>query len=314
MAYTRPDYDAADAGWLPAPYTRPDYDAADATFYVPSVSNEFYLTDSGLPSPPTIQMSPVATFDLSDSGLPSAPSIQFLNGKVFWLADGGLPGVPSIYMAKGIIAWLADSGLPAAPTAAMYTDPTPYINPSAPIFYVVDLLDENGLVTARVPISSWQATLQTASEGYVQCTVPSCSPWLDAINAASEFRISRVGRLLSAYGGGEIESPIVQGPVQTVQVSQGPTNHTSVISGYISALPANEDPDELFDRELTGVRSITTYGPTISIRCEIDWLLRPGQRAVYGTVNFSVSYINYYVTSYGRTMDAYMDIGYRAPS
>lgn len=315
MAYTRPNYDAADAGWLPAPYTRPDYDAADATFYEPSIAaNEVILSDGGLPLAPTFHFSPVSTVQISDGGLPLAPSIHVLVGKGAWLSDGGLPAAPSFFMAKGHVAWVSDGGLPALPTVTAYSDPTPYIDPLAPVLYVADLFDESGTVTARIPISSWQATLQTDSEGYVQCTIPACAPWLDTINAASEFRISRISRLFASHGGDEVEGPLVRGPVQTVQVSQGATNHTAVISGYITALPANDDPDPLFDRELQEVRSIQTYGQTISIRCGIDWLLRPGQRATYGTINFSVSYINYYVTGNSRSLDAYMDVGYRAPS
>jgi hypothetical protein len=314
MAYTRPGYNAADAAFLPSPYTRPAYNAANATFYVATATNTITLSDGGLPLAPTFRISPVATVRLSDGGLPSPPTVFVLNGKAAWISDGGLPALPSFFVGKGIVDWIVDGGLPLAPTFAAYSDPTPYINPLAPVLYVADLLDDNGLVIARVPHSSWQATLQTDAEGYVQCTIPACGPWLDAINAAAEFRISRVSTLLSTYGGATVEGPLVISPVQTVQVSQGPTNNTAVISGYISALPANTDPNALFDRELAEVRSITTYGATISIRCAIDWLLRPGQRATYGSVNFSVSYINYYVTSYTTTTDAYMDVGYRAPS
>jgi len=311
MAYTRPDYDDADASWLGlAAYTRPDYDDADATFYVPVIGTvEAILADGGLPAAPSFTSTPWVVSLLADDGLPLAPTVQALYGTVAWLTDGGLPAAPSFVAAKGVVSWLADEGLPSPLTGAVYTDPTPFIDPDAAIHYVMDLVIGGELV--RVPISSWQATLQTDSDSYVQCVVPACDEWLDQINAAEEFVISRVGTLLSAYGGASVEGPLARGPVQTVAVSRGATNYSAVISGYVDASPEDDDPDSMFDRELVDVRSIQTYGETITVRCGIDWLLRPGQRAVYGSVDFVVSYINYYVTSYAKTIDAYMDVGHR---
>lgn len=311
MAYTRPDHDAADASWFGVgAYTRPDYDAADATFYAPIIGTiEAILTDGGLPLAPEFRSNPWVVAIVEDSGPLGAPSILALYGIGGHLTDGGLPAAPSFVAAKGVVFWLSDDGLPSPLEGAVYTDPTPFIDPDAAVRYVMDLVVDGELV--RVPISSWQATLQTDSSSYVQCVVPACGDWLDTINAADEFIISRVSTLYPAYGSATVEGPLARGPVQTLQVSQGGTNYSAVISGYIDALPENDDPDEIYDRELTGVRSIQTYGETISIRCGIDWLLRPGQRATYGSVDFVVTYINYYVTSYAKTIDAYMDVGHR---
>lgn len=310
MAYTRPTYNAADAGFLPDPYTRPAYNAADATFYAPSVSIELYLTDGGLPSDPTFEISPVITVILQDSGLPSSPVFLGTNGTVARLSDGGLPSAPSIFIAKGKVAWIYDGGLPLPPTFYGYSDPTPYIDFNGAIQYVMDLVIDGALV--RVPISSWQATQQTDQDNYVQCVVPACAPYLDQINASSEFVISCVGNLLAAYGTGQVENPLVRGPVQTVQVSRGATNQSAVISGYTDALPTIADPDPAYDRTLVGIRSVSTYGTTISVRCSIDWLLRPGQRALFDSTQFVASYVNYYVTGFSNSIDAYMDVGYRS--
>ncbi len=311
MAYTRTDYDDADASWLGlAAYTRPDYDDADATFYEAVIATvEAILADGGLPAAPAFTSTPWVVSLLVDDGLPAAPSIWALFGVGGWLSDGGLPSAPSFTAVKGVVSWLADAGLPSPLEGAVYTDPTPFIDPNASVLYVMDLIVDGELV--RVPISSWQATLQTDSSSYVQCVVPACAPWLDLINEATEFVVSRVGTLYPTYGGAQVEGPLARGPVQTVQVSQGGTNYSAVISGYVDALPANDDPDSLYDRELVGVRSIQTFGDTIYARCAIDWLLRPGQRAVYGSVNFVVTYINYYVTGNAKSIDAYMDVGHR---
>ena len=311
MAYTRPDYDDADASWQGlAAYTRPDHDDADATFYVPLIGTvEAILADGGLPLSPSFASTPWAVALLADDGLPATPTFQALYGTVVWLADGGLPAAPSFTAVKGVVSWLSDVGLPSPLEGAVYTDPTPFIDPNAAVHYVMDLVVDDEFV--RVPISSWQATLQTDSDSYVQCVVPACAPWLDTINAASEFVVSRVSTLYPAYGSTSVEGPLARGPVQTVQVSRGGTNYSAVISGYVDALPENDNPDAIYDRELVGVRSIQTFGDTIYARCAIDWLLRPGQRAVYGSINFVVTYINYYVTGNAKSIDAYMDVGHR---
>lgn len=311
MAYTRPAYNSADASWFSKPvYTRPAYNAADATFYLTVISTvEGILADGGLPLAPTFTSSPWIVVRSEDSGLPAAPSAVALFGIGGWLYDGGLPSAPTFTAAKGIVVTLSDAGLPSPIYAAVYTDPTPFIDPTADIRYVMDLVVNGVLV--RVPISSWQATLQTDAENYVQCVVPACAIWVDTINAASEFIISRVGRLYPEYGSGVVEGEMARGPAQTIQLSQGGTNYSAVISGYTEAFASNDDPSSLFDRELLGVRSIATYGETVSVRCAIDWLLRPGQRAVYGATSFIVSYVNYYVTTSASSIDAYMDVGAR---
>lgn len=312
MSYSRPAYNAADASWFgAATYSRPAYNAADATFYVPLIGTveAILAEDDGLPLAPEFRSNPWVVAAIADAGLPIDPAVLVLYGIGGHLTDTGPLSAPTFVAVKGVVSWLSDVGLPSPLDATVYTDPTPYIDPNAAVRYVMDLVVDGELV--RVPISSWQATLQTDSSSYVQCVVPACEAWLDTINAADEFVVSRVSTLYPAYGGVSVEGPLARGPVQTVQVSRGATNYSAVISGYLDALPENDDPDSLYDRELTDVRSIQTYGETISVRCGIDWLLRPGQRAVYGSVDFVVSYINYYVTTYAKTVDAYMDVGHR---
>jgi hypothetical protein len=310
MAYTRPAYYDADASFFSRPaYTRPAYNDADATFVQPVVAVEAILADSGLPLAPSFQSSPWAVARLEDGGLPLPPSFIAVQGYIAWLETESPLSSPTFYAIKGIAATLSDGGLPSPLLATVYTDPTPYIDPSAAIRYVMDLVVDGAYV--RLPISSWQATLQTDSDSYAQCVVPACAEWLDTINSATEFIVYRVGTLYPQYGG-TVESQVFRAPLETLQVSRGATNYSAVMSGYFDPLPTSENPDAMFDRTLPDVRSVSTYGDTISIRCGIDWLLMPGQRAIYGSVDFVVSYINYYVTSYAATIDAYMDVGTRS--
>jgi len=154
-----------------------------------------------------------------------------------------------------------------------------------------------------VPISSWQATLQTGAKNYVQGVVPAVADWIDAINDATEFVITRA----ADTSVGRIEYEMARAPLEQISIARGPTNYTATLSGYSTAFAENEEPDAAYDRTLTGIRSTTTGTAATRVRCAIDWLLRPGQRAYYDEgASFVVSYINYYVPATG---DAYMDVG-----
>jgi hypothetical protein len=166
--------------------------------------------------------------------------------------------------------------------------------------FVMDLVTPDG--TVRVPISSWQATLQTGSSSYVQCVIPACLAWVDAINAATEFVIYRradvPGTVLA------IEYEMARSATEQAQFSQGPQRYTCTLSGYPDAFAEDLDPPVVYDRTLAGVRSISS-GTSLRVRCAVDWLLRPGHRAYVGAVPFVVRFINYYAMD----GDSYMDVG-----
>lgn len=173
--------------------------------------------------------------------------------------------------------------------------------------YVMDLLDDEG-ARVRVPISSWQSTQQTVNACYLACVVPACAPWAEAIEAATHFAISRCATIAD---GRVIESEMARAPLETIQFDEGPTNYTASLSGYSDPIEADEDPPATTDRELQGVRSVSVYATGLRIRCAIDWLLRPSQRALFGETSFLVSYINYYASANTASVDEYMDVGER---
>lgn len=246
--------------------------------------------------------------DYADSG-------TFGLGAISLLLDEGSPSVDGIISAEGPLG--APSLLGTAPPAAKisvsgplesnsvyllgFHDLSNAINAQGVARYYMDLITPDGDV--RVPISSWQATLQTDSAQYAQCVVPACTEWVDDITAATEFRLVR---LLTLNTGGTAEYQILQAPLENAQYARGSTNHSATISGYIDAAPVIDWPDGT-ERVLTGVQSIFTYSSGLRVRCAIDWILQPGQSAdVEGTV-FTVSYINYIVSG----NEAYMDVGER---
>lgn len=156
----------------------------------------------------------------------------------------------------------------------------------------------------RVPISSWQATLQTGASNYVQCVVPAVADWTDAINAATAFTITRAAE---PAGLPAIEYEMASAPLETISIAQGPTNFTATLSGYSPAFAVDDAPPTATSRTLRDVRSITTTSGKMRARCAIDWLLRPAQRAYLPDgSSFIVGYINFYQP---QGFDSYMDVG-----
>lgn len=170
--------------------------------------------------------------------------------------------------------------------------------------YVMDLTTPSGIV--RVPVSSWQATLQAGLASYVQCVIPAATDYTDALEAATEFAVFR--RAVTP-GGVPVEYEMARAPAQTIRFDRGPQRNTCTLSGYTAAsAPIGTDPPPAaYDRELVGVRSISSGAGGVRVRCAIDWLLRPGHRAFVEGAPFVVSYINYYVTG----GDMYADVGER---
>ena len=236
------------------------------------------------------------------------------------IAAPGPLGAPSV-MAAALVAAYGSApsmlGLGAAtvyiPLAARAAAPSPLRAPAALATHdftkalgdaitrwVMDLETPAG--TVRVPISSWQATLQSGSSSYVQCVVPACLDYVDTINAATEFVIYRradvPGTAMS------IEYEMARSVTEQARFDQGPARYTCTLSGYPDAFAEDLSPPVAYDRTLSGVRSVSS-GAGLRVRCAVDWLLRPGHRAYVGAVPFVVRFINYYANA----TDSYMDVG-----
>jgi hypothetical protein len=166
--------------------------------------------------------------------------------------------------------------------------------------YVMDLTGPDG--TVRVPISSWQATLRTDGSNYAQCVVPACAPYVDLLNAATSFAILRRVELPSGLF---VEAQLASATGLALQQYRGPSRYTTTVSGYTPGFTADADPPASLNRTLTGIRSRSTSSGTGRARCDIDWLLTPGRRAIVDGDELLVDWINYYVNE----NDAFMDVG-----
>lgn len=236
------------------------------------------------------------------------PAAQFEEGgySARLAADSMLGTVALLGGAGRFTLRLAETSLLGLPALRGFTDWTGKLVAVQPVQFVLDLVTPSG--TVRVPISSWQATLTTSGECYAGCVVPSCLAWVATLKTATEFVISRRADLT---GGTVMYVPVVRSLLQTLQVDQGPTNATASLSGYFDEIAADDNPPAKYDRTLQGVRSVSSYVSGARVRCDIDWLLRPGQRAFYAATSLVVDYVNFYATSDGTTVQAYMDVGER---
>jgi hypothetical protein len=220
--------------------------------------------------------------------------------------------VPGVLGAPAVVARMPTLATAAAPTmlgaarVLAYHDFTVGLGDLV-TRYVLDLSTPTG--TVRVPMSSWQATLQTGRSNYVQAVVPAVGEWVGAINTATAFAVVRRAELPDDTA---LEVVMATAPVQQAQFSRGSGRYTCVLSGYSPGFAVEVDPPALYDRELAGVRSVSSGSGGLRVRCAIDWLLRPGHRAFFEGQPFVAAYINYYVSMGAGSGDAYMDVGERA--
>lgn len=280
MSYVNPAGNAAHFNYVgAAPYTAPAGAAADFVFVAQA--------RMAAPSPlgaPALLARPVVT------GAVSAP---------------GPLGAVALLARQPLFARTAAPSPLAAPALLAVHDFTGQLGDAATLF-VMDLITPGG--TLRIPISSWQATLQTGSSNYVQCVVPACAPWVTSLNTATEFVIYRRALLPSGVA---IEYEMARAPAQQAQFDRGPERYTCTLSGYTTAFAASVNPPAVYDRTLAGIRTISNAsgGASLRVRCAVDWLLRPGHRAYVEGTPMVVGYINYYAPS---GFDSYMDVGQQA--
>jgi len=167
-------------------------------------------------------------------------------------------------------------------------------------------LKVSGTPELAIPISSWQATLQTDRQSFLQVVIPNASEYaadLSARAGTETFTVFGVGEV----GNFTIENAIASCGIDSLVVNSGPTRSTATISGYTDAFSADDAVAGLVG--LVNIQQVnTTSTGARRIRCAINWLLRPGQEVQGGGYTFTASYINYFVTTTGQ---AYMDVGSR---
>ncbi|MCE0760665.1 hypothetical protein LWH94_15850 [Marinobacter sp. G11] len=181
--------------------------------------------------------------------------------------------------------------------AAGVNDWSTIIDPLTTQTYYACDLESAGGETVRVPISSWQGTLQQGRASFLQAVVPAADSRMADINNADEFVIRRGARF---EDGTILETDMARAPINTIQYNEGPTNSTATLRGHMQMA----EMEGSANRNLQGLRSWST-SPAIRARSAIDWFLRPGMTCHVGGASFTAGFINYYVN----ITDQYMDVG-----
>ncbi|HMN55657.1 MAG TPA: hypothetical protein PKE15_00285 [Ottowia sp.] len=212
-------------------------------------------------------------------------------------------GAPSLLAANRRAA-LASVPLPLGAPRLLLATNYMWMIGDEPVLSHMDLIMEDAS-TLRVPISSWQTTLQRDGQCYLSCAIPAPAAYLDAIGDAVSFSVSVSTTLRD---GTPILKRVATAPVQRVQSDRGGTNYTAQISGYFAAyVPPEDEPPEAAHRAQRGVRSVSIQPNSMRMRCALDFGLLPGDVATFDGGSFVVAYKNVYATD----TDLYQDIGSR---
>jgi len=165
-------------------------------------------------------------------------------------------------------------------------------------------IEDGILPPLRVPIRSWQATVQKDRASYVQAVVPGIDRFIDDIEMrdSPEFVIRRSSVFPDGTEQGLFE--LARAPM-TLEANTGWLNNTGTLTGYAQMEP----PVNPLTRVLSGARSVASSGlGNQRVRARLDFVVRPGDIVNANGVIFEVAYINFYVTD----TDEYMDLGSRA--
>lgn len=268
--------------------------------FPPGTTDGYILHNPGPLQPPQMLGAVKVEGYISDAAGPLEPPAILANHLFGYILANGPLETPAM-LAWHQFGYISDAPGPLVEPASLVgrVDFTSVLTGLEKINYVADFVVSGSNV--RVPITSWQSTLRAGSSNYVQCVVSAVDDWIATINAATEFIIYR--RI--TVQGLTIDYEMARTTIDTRQYTQGSLSYSCVVSGYSDGYAVVEDPDTLYDRTLTGVRTISNGPSGYRVRCAVDFLLRPGQRAYVDGQPFVVSYITYY----GLAKQEYMDVG-----
>jgi len=177
---------------------------------------------------------------------------------------------------------------------SLITDPTEY--------YVARITGDPVL---EVPISSWQATLRTDGEAFLQIVIPNAGQYVNEIGLRQPTSTMQVYRR-TVIDGNQVESLFANTRITTIEIARGSRNYTATLRGYFDKWDAPA-PSTIYD--LKNVRTVFQSSTgSIRARCDIDWNVRPNYQVTVEGSQFTVGYVNFYVPAVG---DSYMDVGTR---
>lgn len=151
----------------------------------------------------------------------------------------------------------------------------------------------------EIPMKSFQASINYGRNSFVSIIIPDVDDVSLIVAAASgQFMKIKKGFRNSLTGSEQLED-FISIPMTTIRPAEGGNNSTITIEGL--ALLNFGIPKT---REIKNVtyKSLNSYGGYI-LRAPIDLLIRPGDIASYGAINFTVGSITMYATPTEDTME-----------
>lgn len=155
-------------------------------------------------------------------------------------------------------------------------------------FYTLTITGSPDLVFR---ISSWQATARSGeNSNYLQAVIPGASGRLEEIQERSggELIVSKGYRFSD---GSERSEEIMRSDFSSFRYDEGPRQLTATVSGYGPGFVSSQNT-----RPLKGLRSLNFSDGKFRARCSIDLFLRPGMTVQARNAEFTVDFINYYVS------------------
>lgn len=156
------------------------------------------------------------------------------------------------------------------------------------------LLEIDGV---RIPMASFQATVRSVGQSYLQAVIPSGSAYVDDLITDAPMRV--LMGLRDPNGSYQEIEEIAAAPLQTIRHDLGGTGDTLSVSGY-GTLPAVGSL--LRNLEDVSYRSINQGRRRV--RCRVDLLLRPGHLATDSDgATFQVGQIQYFINARNESME-----------
>lgn len=219
------------------------------------------------------------------------------------ISSPGPLGVPTIQALRTEPVRISVPGiLSYASSFTVNDDFHPLINGRPVTAHMTLTLPDTSVVS--VPISNWQATLQTQGQSYLRCTIPAPEPYLEQLTDAVSFTV----KIATTTIYGEVVERVI-GTVTdiTFQSDQGASSFSAQLGGYFAAFPVRPDPDPAFYRPATGIQTVSQSATSSRVRCYPDWIAVPSDWFTYldGAGEFKSGYMNLYFTD-GLF---YMDVG-----
>jgi len=197
-----------------------------------------------------------------------------------------------------------------SPWGALFEDPSVTLSRQVQYYARLEPVDVGSPI--RLSVSSWQATIQLERADFLQISVPGLTDTqFEAIQTLidAQTQITDLGLVVyqeaANASGTLVAQEMARVDLEDWYRNDGPRNSTLTLSGYkrdvVHDLPTPW-------RSVSGIRTLMRSLRGSNVRCDIDWLLRPGMEARLpdGTV-IPVSYINYYVGA----DEAWMQVGER---